>query len=334
VADTDINVRFDQREMTANLLHRHLGTLGLSSTEIAMMNRVIFNGVSLGLYYGGDEHISIELRTNMTGGRIPSDVLYGLQLSSPQGTPVSLANVAELETVETISQILHRNKIRSVNASASLIDPNVRETTRRVTSLIESQGLVPGVSWELRGSTEEMLSSFRSLLIMLGIAVFLVYAVMVIQFERFSQPLLIMSSIPFTMIGITFGLLVFGSSLNLVSIMGIITLAGVVVNNAIVLIDYINLLRTKYHMPLEDAIISGARSRLKPILMTTLTTLLGVVPLAVGMGEGSEIYSPLGQSIFGGLFSSTFITLFFIPVIYLILEKQKEERKGGEREGE
>jgi HAE1 family hydrophobic/amphiphilic exporter-1 len=173
-----------------------------------------------------------------------------------------------------------------------------------------------------------MLSSFRSLLIVLGIAVFLVYAVMVIQFERFSQPLLIMSSIPFTMIGITFGLLVFGSSLNLVSILGIITLAGVVVNNAIVLIDYINLLRTKYHMPLEDAIISGARSRLKPILMTTLTTLLGVVPLAIGMGEGSELYSPLGQSIFGGLFSSTFITLFFIPVIYLILEKRKEQRKG------
>jgi HAE1 family hydrophobic/amphiphilic exporter-1 len=157
----------------------------------------------------------------------------------------------------------------------------------------------------------------------LAVAVFLVYSVMAIQFERFTQPLLIMSSIPFTMIGITGGLLLFGSSLNIVSLLGVIALAGVVVNNAIVMIDYINLLRDRDKMPLDEAIMAGAVSRLKPILMTTLTTLLGVFPLALGGGEGSEIYAPLGQSIFGGLFSSTFITLFFIPVIYRIVEKRK-----------
>jgi HAE1 family hydrophobic/amphiphilic exporter-1 len=332
VANTDLNIRFNQREMTARLAHQYLGTMGLSSYETAMMNRVIFNGLSLGTYYGGTNNIPIELRTNFTGGTIPQDILYSLELNTSDGRRVSMANVAELETAEKISQIVHRNKSRSITVSASLMDPNVRETSRRVTSLIRTQGLVPGVSWEIGGSTEEMLSSFRSLIIVLAIAIFLVYAVMVIQFERFAQPLLIMSSIPFTLIGITGGLLLFGGTLNIVSLLGIITLAGVVVNNAIVLIDYTNMLRDRYGMPLEEAIMTGAKSRLKPILMTTLTTLLGVIPLSIGLGEGSELYAPLGQSIFGGLFSSTFITLFFIPVLYLIMDKRKEQRKAAKAE--
>jgi HAE1 family hydrophobic/amphiphilic exporter-1 len=334
VADTDMNIRFNQREMTARLIHQYLGTLGLSSYETAGMNRIIFNGVSLGTYHGGNSNIPILLRTNLSGGNIPPDILYTLQLNSSAGgsaentlrPTVSMANFAELETTETISQIVHRNKSRSITVSAKLLDPNVRETTRRVTGLLNTKGLVPGASWQIGGATEEMLSSFRSLATVLAIAIFLVYTVMVIQFERFTQPLLIMSSIPFTMIGVSGGLLLFGSSLNIVSLLGVIALAGVVVNNAIVLIDYINLLRNRDKMPLDEAIITGAVSRLKPILMTTLTTLLGVFPLALGMGEGSEIYAPLGQSIFGGLFSSTFITLFFIPVIYRILERRQEKK--------
>jgi HAE1 family hydrophobic/amphiphilic exporter-1 len=327
VTDTYMNIRFNQREMTARLLHQYMGTMGLAAQEIAMMNRIIFNGLSLGTYYGasssGADALPIELRTNVSGGNIPPDILYNLQLHSG-GNAVSMANVAELETEESLSQILHRNKSRSITVSASLRDPNVRETSRRVTALINSRGLVPGVNWQIGGTTEEMLSSFRSLVLILAVAIFLVYAVMVIQFERFIQPLLIMSSIPFTLIGITGGLLLFRSTLNIVSLMGVIALAGVVVNNAIVLIDYTNLLRDRDKMPLEEAIMAGAASRLKPILMTTLTTLLGVFPLALGIGEGSEIYAPLGQSIFGGLFSSTVITLFFIPVVYFILEKRRE----------
>ncbi|MDR2757781.1 MAG: efflux RND transporter permease subunit [Spirochaetaceae bacterium] len=331
VINTDNNIRLNQREMSMALIHQYLGVLGLSSSETAMMNRIIFNGLTLGSYYGTDEssfseNISIELKTNLSGGFIPLDVLYGLQINTVDGRVVSLANFTELETEEKISQIVHRNKARAVTVQAALRDPNVRETSRRVTGLITSRGLVPGVSWEIGGTTEELLSSFRSLMLVLAIAIFLVYTVMVIQFERFSQPLLIMSSIPFTMIGISGGLLAFGSSLNIVSLLGIIALAGVVVNNAIVLIDYTNLLRDRDKMPLDEAIIAGAVSRLKPILMTTLTTLLGVGPLAIGMGEGSEIYAPLGQSIFGGLFSSTFITLFFIPVVYRMLERRKEKR--------
>ena len=329
VVSTDVNVRFNQREMNTGILHQYLGLLGLSSYEAALTNRIVFNGISLGTFYGPGKNYPIELRTSLGrsgASAIPNDVLYSLGINTSMGNQVSYANFAELNIEETISQINRRNKSRSITVSASLRDPNVRESTRRLETLLNTRGIVPGASWELGGTTAEMLSSFRSLIIVLAAAIFLIYSVMVIQFERFTQPLLVMSSIPFTLTGITGGLLLFRSSLNIISIMGIITVAGLVVNNAIILINYINLLRDKYGMPLEEAVISGAVSRLKPILMTTITTLFAVIHLSMATGEGSEIYAPLGQSIFGGLFSSTFITLFFIPVVYFILEKRWDKK--------
>jgi len=336
VVKTDVDIRFNQREMNTRILHQYLGLLGLSSYEAALANRIVFNGISIGNFYAKEKNYPIELKTSLGSGAIPHDVLYSLGITAGMGNQVSYANFAELNIEETLSQINHRNKSRAITVSASLKDPNVRESTRRLEALLKTQGIVPGASWELGGSAAEMLSSFRSLIIILAVAIFLIYSVMVIQFERFTQPLLVMSSIPFTLIGITGGLLLFRSSLNLVSIMGIITLAGLVVNNAIILISYTNLLRDKYKMPLEEAVITGAISRLKPILMTTVTTLFCVIPLSMATGEGSEVYAPLGQCIFGGLFSSTFITLFFIPVVYLILEKRSEKRltqRHGDTEG-
>lgn len=180
------------------------------------------------------------------------------------------------------------------------------------------------------------------------IAVFLVYTVMVIQFEKFRQPLLIMVTIPFCFIGVVAGLLMFGSTLNLLSLLGLISLAGVVVNNGIILIDYINQLRKQRRQVLartkgtqnkdgeweiiltpeqeeellRTSVLDGAASRIKPILITTLTTLLGDIPMAVAKGEGSELYASMGQAIAGGLLTSTLITLILIPVIYYISEKR------------
>ena len=185
------------------------------------------------------------------------------------------------------------------------------------------------------------------------IAVFLVYTVMVIQFEKFRQPLLIMVTIPFCFIGVVGGLLIFGSTLNLLSLLGLISLAGVVVNNGIILIDYINQLRKQRRLVLartkgtqnkdgewqieltseqeeellRTSVLDGAASRIKPILITTLTTLLGDIPMAVAKGEGSELYASMGQAIAGGLFTSTLITLILIPVIYYISEAKQKRGK-------
>jgi len=178
------------------------------------------------------------------------------------------------------------------------------------------------VEWEVGGSSAEIASSFRSLFFIMGAAVFLVYMVMVIQFERFAQPLIVMASVPFTLIGVIMGLLIFGSTLNIVSLLGIIALSGIVVNNAIVLIDYTNLLRSR-GVDLHEAIIQGGKSRLRPIIMTSLTTLLGLFPIALGLGEGGELLSSLGQAIAGGLVTSTLITLVLIPILYSLLEERK-----------
>lgn len=131
-----------------------------------------------------------------------------------------------------------------------------------------------------------------------------------------------MASVPFVLAGMSLALLLMGSTLTIVGFLGGITLAGIVVNNAIVMIDYINMLRFRDNIVLRDAVLSGASSRLKPILMATLTTVLGIVPMALGLGEGSEIYAPLGQTIAGGLLSSTLITLFLVPLIYFKVEQK------------
>ena len=132
-----------------------------------------------------------------------------------------------------------------------------------------------------------------------------------------------MSSIPLCLIGVVLGLLAWNSSISIIAMLAIITLGGTVVNNAIVLVDYANLLRNDRGRPLRDVILDASANRLKPILMTATTTLLGVLPMAAARGNGSEVYAPLGQAIFGGLFTSTIITLFLIPVLYETLEKGK-----------
>ena len=174
----------------------------------------------------------------------------------------------------------------------------------------------------------------KDVLLALGVAIFLVYAVMVIQFNRFSQPFIILLSIPFCLIGVILGLMIFGSQISLIALLGIIALAGVVVNNAIVLVDYINFLRDEKGMELRPAIIAGCQNRLRPILMTTLTTLFGVLPLAFSKGNGAEVYAPLGQAIFGGLLTSTLITLVLIPILYEGLEIRKLRRIKAENEAE
>ncbi|MBR4005592.1 MAG: efflux RND transporter permease subunit [Treponema sp.] len=155
---------------------------------------------------------------------------------------------------------------------------------------------------------------------------------MVLQFERFRQPIIIIACIPFCFIGVTLGLLVFGSTLSLVSLLGIISLGGIVVNNGIILVDYINQVRKNMGQDdtvenLRDTITKASSTRVRPIFMTTLTTMLGVIPMAIARGEGAELYAPLGQAIAGGLLTSTLITLFLIPTLYYMSEKKRMEKK-------
>ncbi len=327
VSKTGLNISFNKQELVSDLALDYMGTLGVTPYEAAVSSRILFNGITIGTYREGGNSYDIFLNSEIAGETITGDILDQLAIKSSSGTLISFTNFSDISLQPSLSGINHENRMKSILVTGYLKEPNLRGTSERVTNQVRALSLPIGVDWRISGSAAEMTESFSSLMYAMLIAVFLVYMVMVIQFERFTQPLIVMASIPFTVIGIVAGLLVFRSTLSIVSFMGIIALFGIVVNNAIVLIDFINLIRRREDMDLMEAVLAGGSSRLKPILMTTLTTILGILPMALGMGEGSEMYSPLGQSIVGGLVTSTFITLFLIPVLYYTLEKRLLQRK-------
>lgn len=164
------------------------------------------------------------------------------------------------------------------------------------------------------------------------LALVLVYMVMACQFESLRDPLVVMFSVPLAFIGVMIALFLTGSTFNIQSFIGCIMLAGIVVNNAILLVDTANLIRREEKIDLYSAVCEAGRRRLRPILMTTLTTVLGLIPLALGVGDGGEIQAPMARAVIGGLTSSTFITLFFIPVIYILAETMFRKKKSDNHE--
>jgi HAE1 family hydrophobic/amphiphilic exporter-1 len=171
------------------------------------------------------------------------------------------------------------------------------------------------------GEAEEQTKAFRDLALLLTLGIMLVYMVMAAQFESLLDPFIVMFAVPFTFTGVFLGFLFTGTTLSVVTFLGIIMLMGIVVNNAIVLISYINILRARGYTMLE-AVTRGGRDRLRPVLMTTITTLVGLVPLALSKGEGSETWQPLGITMISGLSLSTLITMLFVPTLYAVFESR------------
>lgn len=326
VVNVTRNVERSYQEITAGFDLPVLGRLGLSAEQAAITARAHFTGVEVGEIRTERALLPVVVTSTLAGQPFDEDVWTQLNVQAQNGELVSFAAFAESDTERTFARIPHRDRRPAVTVTGELAGTNVREVQSRMITELEALSFPVGVEWEITGQSAEMLDSFRSLLLAALASVFLVYVVMVIQFERFAQPLIVLSSIPFTMIGVIFTLIVFGSTLSLVSFLGIIALAGIVVNNAIVMIDYTNLLRDRYGVPLRRAVVMGASSRLRPILMTTLTTILGLIPMALGIGEGAEFLAPLGQAIAGGLVTSTAVTLFIVPVLYFLLERHVERR--------
>src|SRR5690606_25248197 len=184
-----------------------------------------------------------------------------------------------------------------------------------------------GFAVVLGGELAEQDDTFYDLLMGILLSLFLVYATMAVQFESIRQPLIIMLSVPFAFIGVSGALVLTGTTFNMNSFLGAIVLVGIVVNNAIVLVDYANTLRRRDGLDVREAIVAACRRRLRPILMTTLTTLLGLVPLAIGFGEGSEMQAPLARAVIGGLTTSTLVTLLLIPSAYYLVERSRGPRE-------
>lgn len=255
--------------------------------------------------------------------------LESFSVPSVTGAQVRLANVARVEESSVPVEITRKNRARRMLVTAYQQDRPLDEIAADLRTRIAKLDLPDDVSVELGGELEQQAEAMDDLLRALLAAVLLVYMVMAGQYGTLRDPLVVMFSVPFAVTGIFLGMNLLGRTLSVVSLLGLIMLMGVVVNNAIVLVDYINLLRREQGMTIREAVVLSGRRRLRPILMTMLACMFGMVPMVLATGEGHELWQELGTAMICGLSVSTFVTLFLVPVVYCLFHgpQLRRERK-------
>lgn len=294
--------------------------LGLTVERIAQGLRSLFYGHEATRFLEAGGEYKVFLRLEEPQRESLNDIAEA-PLVLPRGSVVPLKNVAKVQVRQGPLEIYRKDQMRVIRVEANIYGRSLGEVAQEVGRALRGLKPPPGVIVKWGGQVREQQKSFRELIGLFLLGVILVYMVMASQFESLRQPFVIMTSVPFLLIGVSFALLIGRASLSMVSLIGMVMLVGIVVNNAIVLVDYTNLLRRR-GTELLEAVHQGAVRRLRPILMTTLTTMGGVLPMVLSTGEGSESWRPLGLTIFGGLFSSALITLFLIPVLYYLMERR------------
>lgn len=294
-----------------------IADLGLTVNQVASVIQTNIGGSQAGVFrVEGDEYpIMVRLRPE---DRLSTQDLDNISIRTPDGRVLPVSSVVQKELGRGPTGIGRIDGQRVTNITANL-EPGVAlgDAVERIrTELLDTQ-LPAGYSIVFGGEYEEQQKAAADFRLSILMALVLIYMVMAGQFERFLDPLVVMFSVPLAIIGVVPTLLITGTTLNIQSLMGIIMLIGIVVNNAIVLVDYINLMRREKGMSVTEAVIFSGKLRLRPILMTTLTTVLGLLPLSFGLGAGAEIQASLARVVVGGLTASTLVTLVFIPVVYI-----------------
>ena len=313
--------RQGQPELAIHFNQKKIAQLGLNSPDIARLVAVKIGGNIASKYTLLDRKIDILVRSDKKQRDSIGD-LRELVVNPNDDFPITLESISNI--VETVgpAQINRINQQRVAVISANIAMGDQNSALARANELIKQLKLPLTVIPTFGGQSEEMQQSFTSMLMALTLAVFLVYLVMASQFESLLQPLLILFSVPLAAVGSIYGLYFFGSNISVIVFIGLIMLAGIVVNNAIVLLDRINQLREQ-GLDKISSIKQAAESRLRPIIMTTLTTALGLLPMALGMGEGSELRTPMAITVISGLLCSTLLTLVVLPVLYQLFDNKK-----------
>jgi hydrophobic/amphiphilic exporter-1 (mainly G- bacteria), HAE1 family len=300
-----------------------IAALGLSIQEVARAVQLGIGGGRAGAFReGGDEYpIMVRLRPE---DRLTTIDLENIAVRTPSGETIPISAVTEQERARGVSGIRRINGQRVTFITADL-EPGVAlgDAVQRVRAEIATIDLPEEYAVVFGGEYEEQQRAQRDFMIAVLLALALIYMVMAGQFERFIDPLIVMFSVPLAIVGVVPMLWLTGTTFNFQSMMGLIMLIGIVVNNAIVLVDYINLMRRERGMEVMEAVVEAGRLRLRPILMTTVTTILGLIPLAIGLGAGSEIQAALARTVIGGLTAATLITLVLIPVVYVSVYRVK-----------
>ncbi|NLJ43794.1 MAG: efflux RND transporter permease subunit, partial [Bacteroidales bacterium] len=248
--------------------------------------------------------------------------LEGITLSTLLKTQVRLADIATIRQGYSPMEIKRESQQRYVTVSADLKGISLGEATKQVRQILESVPEPEGVDLKIEGQTTSQKESFGDLTLVLVLGILLVYMVMAAQFESFKHPMIIMMAVPFTAIGVVVAFLLTGTTLSITTFIGIIMLSGIVVKNGIILVDYTNLLRKRGYN-LYDAIKEAGRSRLRPVVMTSSTMILAMVPMALSRGMGYEMFTPMAVTMIGGLLFSMLITLLIVPVFYAIFNRKQ-----------
>jgi len=298
--------------------------LGLNVSAIAGTLRTLLAGVSVGNWRATDgENYDVRVQLAPLGRDHPAD-LAQLPLvlgANADGSAriVRLSQVAEVTPSTGPNQINRRDMSREVNIDANALGRSSGEVSADIRAALDAIAWPPGYRYSFGGSTKNMQESFNYAAGALALAVVFIYMILGSQFRSFLQPLALMSSLPLTLIGVVLALLAFGSTLNMFSVIGIVMLMGLVTKNAILLVDFAIRARER-GLDRSAALLEAARVRLRPILMTTLAMIFGMVPLAFALTEGSEQRAPMGQAVIGGVVTSSLLTLVVVPVVYCWLD--------------
>ncbi|MBW3671338.1 MAG: efflux RND transporter permease subunit, partial [Acidobacteria bacterium] len=320
VVDVKSTAELGNPELQVTFDRDQLSQLNLNLFEVSQTIRNKIQGQVATRFMQGDREIDILVHSVSIGDASVDDV-RDLIVAQRGDRPISLGSVAEVELVEGPSEIRRIGQKRAGVVSGNLEGRDMGIVSSEIRQQLREARLSGTVTAMLSGQEEEMSRSLNSLLFAMALAIFLVYLVMASQFESFLHPLVIIFTLPLGAVGVIWALLVTGNSVTVVAMIGVVMLAGIVVNNAIVLIDAVNQ-RREQGQPKRRAIIEAGHDRLRPILMTSLTTILGLLPMALGLGEGAELRAPLAITVIGGLSVATLLTLIVIPVVYDLFDRK------------
>ena len=295
--------------------------MGLMVSQIANTIETASLGTIATRYRVGNEEIDVRVRFKKKSRDSKSDIL-GIPIMTPLNRTVYLDQVADITRAEGPVQITRENQARVISVQANIAGRDlgsvVRDIKARITNI--EKALPMGYFLEFGGQYEDMTDAMKTMIAAFILAILLVYMIMASQFESFRYPLIIMFTVPLGIIGIIVALLVTGKPLSLVAMIGFVMLAGIAVNNGIVMVDYINQLKRR-GIEKRQAILEGCSVRLRPVLITALTTIIGMLPMAISTSQGSELRAPMAITVIGGLAATTFLTLFVIPIMYSYFDR-------------
>ena len=304
----EYQIQFDREKLSLN-------GLNMSTAASAIRNRI--NGLTMSQFREEGEEYNIRVRYEEQYRESIEDI-ENILIYNPMGAGVRVRDLGTVVETSTLPQVDRQDRQRIVSVTGTIYKRALSEVVKDVNTMLAEYDIPPGVQVEVGGSMEDQEESFSDLLLLLMIVSLLVYIVLASQFESLTYPFIIILTVPFALTGSLLLLAITGEPLGIMGFVGLIMLVGMVVKNGIVLIDYINLNRER-GMSIVTAVVHGGRSRLRPVLMTSLTTILGMIPLAIGTGQGSEMWQALGVAIIGGMTFSTIITLILIPALYTMM---------------